>query len=339
MPTRFSTNQIKKLVSIAKSQVGNGPYKYRKWYYGTEQYGVAWCAVFVSWCLAQAGINGIKTDGAGCFAREYSTVGKWYESEYSNSSTTPKVGDIVTFTWNYAGRYPNQDRYYSDHVGIVYNVDASYIYTVEGNAGNSNDTSIVKLKVYNRTSGCINGYFRLNVESEVDEMNFKKGDKSDGVLAYKSLLQQGQKLGIIKSKVDNTNGFGSGTYKATLEVQKKFKLEQDGIAGKNTITALRNAIDKAINTKISETSRFKQLKSGDWNLGVASYKAICDIARRLKLINAKTDTKLGFGKGTAEATKQIQKLIGEKETGIVTEYTVSKARVIINNALDKKLMK
>ena len=53
-------------------------------------------------------------------------------------------------------------------------------------------------------------------------------------------------MGIIKSKVDSTNGFGGGTYKATLEVQKKFKLEQDGVAGKNTITALRNAINKEL---------------------------------------------------------------------------------------------
>lgn len=92
----ISTNQIKKIVAIAKSQASNGPYKYRKWYYGSEQHGVAWCAVFVSWCLAQAGISQIKTDGAGCFAREYSNCGKWYESEYSDSSTMPKAGDIVT---------------------------------------------------------------------------------------------------------------------------------------------------------------------------------------------------------------------------------------------------
>ena len=29
-------------------------------------------------------------------------------------------------------------------------------------------------------------------------------------------------------------------------MQKKFKLEQDGVAGKNTITALRNAINKEL---------------------------------------------------------------------------------------------
>lgn len=330
----ISTNQIKKLISIAKSQTGNGPYKYRKWYYGNEQYGVAWCAVFVSWCLAQAGITGIKTDGAGCFAREYQTQGKWYESEYSNISTTPKAGDIVTFTWNYAGRYYNQDRYYSDHVGIVYAVDNTYIYTVEGNAGNSNDTSTVKLKAYNRTSGCINGYFRLytnTVSEEDDEMNFKKGDKSDGVLAYKSLLQQAQKLGIIKSKVDSTNGFGGGTYKATLEVQKKFKLEQDGIAGKNTITALRNAINKAL-TGLSVGST---MVKGDINLGVYAVKRSLQTAHTAGIIKSNCDSKNGFGAGTVNCVKEVQKIAGLKQSGIVDKGVIN----AINNLIEKRLAK
>lgn len=85
-----------------------------------------------------------------------------------------------------------------------------------------------------------------NNESEEKKMNFTKGDKGDGVLAYKSLLMQAKLLGIISSTVDETNSFGDGTEKATLEVQKKFKLEQDKIAGVKTITALRNAINKAI---------------------------------------------------------------------------------------------
>lgn len=236
-----------KFIGIAKEQVGNGAKKYREWYYGYNAQDVAWCAVFVSWCLAQAGITGIKTDGAGCFAREGNGVyGTWYESEYSDRSTTPKIGDIVTFVWNYAGRYNSQDKYYSDHVGIVYAVDDNYIYTIEGNAGASNDTSTVKYKSYGRTNGCINGYFRLNdfanTESEEEEMNFRQGDKSDGVLAYKALLLLANDYNIIKAKVDNNNIFGKGTYDATIEVQKLFNLEVDGIAGKQTISALSSAI-------------------------------------------------------------------------------------------------
>ena len=243
---------VDKFIKTAKVEVSNGGRKYRQWFYGSEQYGVAWCAVFVSWCLAQIGITDIKTDGAGCFAREYQSRGKWLESEFSDSSTTPKAGDIVTFTWNYAGRYYNQDKYYSDHVGIVYAVDSNNIYTIEGNAGASNDTSTVKLKSYSRTNGCINGYFRLNefinnkTESEENYMEIKKGDNNNFVLAYKTMLIQARTLGIINQKVDNTSGFGDGTYKATIEVQKKFNLDVDGIAGVQTITALRNAINAAM---------------------------------------------------------------------------------------------
>lgn len=237
---------IDDLTRIAKNQIGNNGSKYRKWFYNrtSDYYGVNWCAVFISWLFNQ--VNGldkymIKTDGAGTVARlSDGKYGKWYEP----NEITPKEGDIVMFRWG--GSYT--DKYHSDHLGYVYYSDSSYIYTVEGNTGSSSaDYSTVMYKQYSKTNGVINGYYRPYYnQKEEKEMNFKKGDKSDGVLAYKSLLQQGQKLGIIKSKVDSTNSFGGGTYKATLEVQKKFKLERDGVAGKNTITALRNAINKEL---------------------------------------------------------------------------------------------
>lgn len=242
-------SEIEKVISLAKKQIGNGAEKYRTWYYGYNAQDVAWCAVFVSWCFDKAGIDMIKTDGAGCFAREGNgKYGTWYESEYSDSSTTPKAGDIVTFVWNYSGRYYNQDKYYSDHVGIVYAVDDDNIYTIEGNTGASNDTSTVKYRMYNRESGAINGYFRpfYKEESEENTMEIKKGDKNEFVTAYKTLLQQAYMFGLVSTKVDDTNSFGDGTYKATIEFQKLYKLEVDGIAGKETIGTLKTAVNNKI---------------------------------------------------------------------------------------------
>ncbi len=93
-------------------------------------------------------------------------LGKWYESNYSCPSTTPKAGDVVTFTWNGMGRVYTQDIYYSNHVAYVYAVDNTYIYTVEGNTvakgekyGTANNSRVV-LKRYDKNSGVINGYFR-----------------------------------------------------------------------------------------------------------------------------------------------------------------------------------
>lgn len=151
------------LVKIAQGEIGNGATKYRTWYYGYTGAGIAWCAVFVSWCAYKAGLlnkNLIpKTDGAGCFAREGVAKGwgKWYEG-----GTTPQPGDIITFCWNGYGYYPGQDRYFSDHVGIVEKIENGYVYTIEGNAGGSNDTSSVKRKCYAIKNIYINGYYRPN---------------------------------------------------------------------------------------------------------------------------------------------------------------------------------
>ena len=164
-------NIITDLTLIAKSQESFHGTKYRTWFYGAEWSGVDWCAIYVSWLYGRVdGINKyvVKTDGAGCFAREgvAKGLGKWYESNYSCPSTTPKAGDVVTFTWNGMGRVYTQDIYYSNHVAYVYAVDNTYIYTVEGNTvakgekyGTANNSRVV-LKRYDKNSGVINGYFR-----------------------------------------------------------------------------------------------------------------------------------------------------------------------------------
>ena len=237
---------ISELTKIAKGEIGNNGSKYRKWFYNrtTDYYGVNWCAVFISWLFNQ--VNGIdkyavKTDGAGTVAR-YSDgkYGKWYEP----NEITPKEGDIVMFRWG--GTYT--DKYHSDHLGYVYTADSTYIYTIEGNTGSNNaDTSSVMYKKYSKSNSVINGYYRPNYNEESDEeMNFAKGDKSDGVLAYKSMLIQAYTLGLITQKVNADNVFGDGTLTATKQVQKKYKLEQDGIAGSKTITALHKAINQEL---------------------------------------------------------------------------------------------
>lgn len=238
----------KTISEIAKNEIGNNGSKYRKWFYGSDIKDVAWCAVFVSWCLKQSGVNDIKTDGAGCFARDYSNMGKWYESEYTNKNTTPKVNDIITFVWNYDGRYHNQDIYYSDHVGIVYDYDNDYVYTIEGNVGQNNDTSTVQYRKYLRKSGCINGYFRLNTTKGGDAVDteLKKGDKNIAVYFLKQCLIHLKRHHLITQSVDNNDIFGVGTEKAVKQVQSICKIDVDGIVGNDT--------KKAINTLLQQIS-------------------------------------------------------------------------------------
>lgn len=448
---------IQELTKIAKAEIGNNGSKYRKWFYNrtSDYYGVNWCAVWISWLFNQVGgLNKyiVKTDGAGTIAR-YSDkkYGKWYKP----NEITPKEGDIVMFRWG--GTYT--DKYHSDHVGYVYEVDSKYIYTIEGNTGNNNaDYSSVMYKKYSRTSSVINGYYRpsygtqkfkvylspsnqdgnkysfgntnemeicykiatetskclkdngidvkiakkgqsndvsiqesnswgadlhipihsnagggkgclaivysydsvninlankiLNTIKEVipsktsngyftyaditgntssqlkelsetsaiacylecefhdnkeyakwlientdvlgeaickgiltycgkdttnksneskgsDEMNFKKGDKSDGVLAYKSMLIQAKELGLITQSVNPDNVFGDGTLKATKQVQTKYKLEVDGIAGVKTITVLNKALTNEVKAL---ADRVKEMKQCDRKTVIADIK-------------------------------------------------------------------
>lgn len=168
---------IDRLIQIGMAEEGNYGTKYKNWFHSGD---VHWCAIFVSWLFDQVGGLDkyiVKTSGAGtvarCSSKEGSSanlgiecskvvdLGLWYESEYTDSTTVPRAGDVVVFTWNGAGRYSGHDQYYSDHVGFVYKVDDDYIYTIEGNTGsNDNTISVVSLKSYDRKSGNINGYFR-----------------------------------------------------------------------------------------------------------------------------------------------------------------------------------
>lgn len=332
----MATAEGKKIAELALSQVGNNYTKYCNWYGFVSE----WCSMLTSWLASQCNYIGkyyVVTSGAGTMARE--SVPKGYGIFITKASGyKPKMGDCVLY--RYGGSY--SDKYHSDHIGMVVTDCESngHYETVEGNTNGSNcrNTTVNKFNrnIYNNDNVYAFYVPRFNIEkSEDDEMNFTKGDKSDGVFAYKSMLIQARTLGLITQKVNADNVFGDGTLKATIQVQKKYNLDVDGIAGNKTITAL----NKAITERISQIYKPKNLKEGDWNLGVASYKAMCSIARELGLITATTDEKLGFGDGTAKATKQVQALIGEKETGVATEYTVKKLRTITSNALYNKLNK
>lgn len=153
--------------NIATNEVGNGASKYRTWYYGNAGTGIDWCAVFVSWCAYSANIIGKivpKTAGAGSIARDGTSNnwGTWYEN-----GTVPKAGDIVSFCWNGLGYQPGQDKFFSNHVGIVTDCKNNIVYTVEGNTGGyDNNYTTVKKKEYAVTNVYINGYYRPNWKTE-----------------------------------------------------------------------------------------------------------------------------------------------------------------------------
>lgn len=138
LDVKLTGNQAQDIVNVALSQVGyhegsgssdlsgssssSGNYtEYGKWF-GQQS---NWCAIFISWCANQAGVptsvvkkNAIAS-GSSC---------QFGEKKYSFGSRSPQVGDII-----YVQNDSDSD---VDHVGLVYKVDDTYIYSVEGNFGN-----------------------------------------------------------------------------------------------------------------------------------------------------------------------------------------------------------
>lgn len=263
------------LADIALGELGNGPDKYRSWYYGCEMYGTAWCAVFVSWCANECGILNTlvpKEDGAGCFAREGVPKGwgAWLEAK---RYVEPKQGDIITFRdW---GTSTYSDKYHADHVGLVVGVnkasDGTYnISTVEGNTNGSNDTSRVNSRSYNSINSYVWAYYRPNYENTTDEpseteenyMECKNGDTNNFVLTIKRQLQALYSIGVIQSKCDDSKGFGDGTEEAIKEVQGLSNITVDGICGEKTIKAIDALIKNNItknNTAVTKSTTVAEL--------------------------------------------------------------------------------
>ena len=122
------------IVAVALSQIGNvGGEPYWSWYGFNSR--VEWCATFVSWCANQCGY----IDSGVC--PKYASVNngvKWFKdhNQWADASIEPAPGMIIFFDWNNQGGSGPQDGD-PDHTGIVEKVENGYVYTVEGNTGDS----------------------------------------------------------------------------------------------------------------------------------------------------------------------------------------------------------
>ena len=115
------------IAEVALTQVVNvGGELYWSWYgFGSR---VEWCACFVSWCANECGYidAGVIPKFAGCVLGS-----QWFKErgEWQDRNLEPSSGHIIFFDWEGDG--------VTDHVGIVERVENGYVYTVEGNSGDS----------------------------------------------------------------------------------------------------------------------------------------------------------------------------------------------------------
>lgn len=219
-------------------------------YYNGNKNGYAWCDVFVDWCFFKAygAVEGQRIQcqtgplGAGCIysAQYYQQKGRYDKS--------PKVGDQVFFqTGGEIG-----------HTGIVVEVTASTIVTVEGNSSDQ-----VKKNTYNRSNNYIAGYGHpLYSDSAAPEVEtaepmptsaeiivtclvslpqVKNGATGAAVKNAQTLLiAKGYPCGgrITAGRETADGDFGPTTEKSVKAFQAQKKLTADGIIGAATWKAL-----------------------------------------------------------------------------------------------------
>ncbi len=162
----------KALLQVAAKEIGYSRYndpeqgtKYGRWYakltnspyFGTT--GVPFCAMFVSWCLAQLNISCTGTPTAAC------TSGLLAAARHAGKLLRPseaQPGDVVLFDWSYGGYYSSN----ADHTGFCERNTGSSLETIEGNVG-----GVVARRT--RPYSCIVGVIRPNFDkpafSDVNE--------------------------------------------------------------------------------------------------------------------------------------------------------------------------
>ena len=263
---------VEKLLAIAEAEVGylekktnsslddkttNAGYNnwtkyardlYKVGYYNGNKNGYAWCDVFVDWCFLQLCEGDAKKAewiicqtgdyGAGCgySMRYYKAKGRF--------SKTPMPGDQIFFGSSESN---------VAHTGIVYKVDSSYVYTIEGNTSSTagvvaNGGGVFKksyARNYNRIVGYGHPYYDgMGVlPAEPEDTTLRKGSTGKNV---EKLQENLKTLGFYKSTIDGD--FGSATDAAVRAFQKDAKITADGVVGPQTL----NAIEEALNAQKAE---------------------------------------------------------------------------------------
>jgi len=253
------------VIRIASAEVGytEGPNNANKY---APEVGDAnnqpWCGTFTDWCLMKAGVTGEPSSvwtPAGLQA--YRKAGRAIDR---NGPVQP--GDIVYFDWQGGTATSGVD-----HVGIVTGVRRDgQVETIEGNtsptnAGSQSNGGGVYRRV--RPRSVIAGFGRpaytsappplvnpaeaaafrryaaaINIRDLSKAGTLRQGNRGAGVLA----LQRSLNLAAGKA-LSEDGSFGPATASAVRDLQRLFKLAQDGIVGpqtKGVLTFLLGRIER-----------------------------------------------------------------------------------------------
>ena len=257
--------------------------KYLNFYNGKKN-GYAWCDVFVDWCLVTAfGVDVAmkllgqpqKSYGAGCTwsVRYYKNIGCFY--------TTPKIGDQIFFKDSSGDPC---------HTGIVYDVDGTYVYTVEGNTSSASGVvangGAVAMKKYKKNYNRIYGYGRPKYDAEVTNtpkpVTVPSVDKNAVLKWQKAAIADGYKPPKYFAKYGADGDWGAECIAvASVAICKK---QLVGYKNKNLTKIVQKAVGVTVDGKFGNDTKKAviayQKKNGltaDGVVGINTWKKILGI--------------------------------------------------------------
>lgn len=209
----------------------------------TMRTGDPWCAAFWSACQIMAGNAKSVPLSASCsrIVADAKALGMWQENE----AVKPKVGWGVLYDWQDSGVGDNKGA--PDHIGIVYDVDDSYIYVVEGNKGGG---------VVGKRAILINGrYLRGFVKPDyakpekldIYPMTPYKGTLPTRLVRYGSAGIQVKRLQAflnwaIGAKLKADGKYGKATTEAVITYQNSSGIKATGTVGTKTRAKMRTLV-------------------------------------------------------------------------------------------------
>ena len=211
-----------------------------------------WCAAFVSAVAQALKITDVVFPECSCdrMISLYKRKGRWIEAD----NHKPNIGDIIMYDWDDSGNGDNVGA--ADHVGVVVAIDGSRLTIIEGNISNK-----VGYRTLSINGKFIRGYCLPDFASLADKVTeesdstaerpvsvnavaknvsinvpqLAKNSKGASVRALQVLLiSKGYNCGTYGADGD----FGNATELAVKAFQKDSGLTVDGIAGKDTWSAL-----------------------------------------------------------------------------------------------------
>lgn len=250
-------------------------------FYNGKKNGYAWCDVFVDWCFVQA-FGATKAKKLLCQPSKSTGAGCYFSMEFYKRKrqfyTSPKKGDQIFF----------QQGGEITHTGLVYKVDKTTVYTIEGNTSSQegvvpNGGAVAK-KSYRINSSYIAGYGRPKydkststntkpettkkptVQKKQIDVDGKWGKDTtrraqevfgtvvDGIVSNQYASYKSENPGLLSATFEWVNDPGNNGSDLIKAIQKKVKVTADGHIGPKTIKAMQKWLGTIVDGHVSNPS-------------------------------------------------------------------------------------